>query len=147
MPKRARDDETVKRWARWTEEEDVVLREWTGKATEIVLPGRAYTAIRTRMVMLGRTTKHVPWSYEEDTALREAPREDETRMAFYTRVFPKRSYFNAHHRYETYIAPMLGLGRKSKLTTRLVNHLKLARTPEERENLEAYYAARHNSAR
>lgn len=128
---------------RWTEDEDAVLKGWTGKVKDLVdvLEGRAYTAIRSRLVQLGTTKPHVPWSWNEDTLLREAPIEGESRMTFYERVLPHRGYFNCHHRYEMYIAPLLGKGRKSKSYTRFENHVKLARSEAEVRNLRMYYDA------
>lgn len=143
LKRRADTQLTCGKSKRWTEDEDALLRNWKGKVKDIVdvLDGRAYTAIRSRLVQLGTTKPHVAWTWDEDTILRGGPNEGESRMSFYERALPHRGYFNCHHRYEMYIAPLLGKGRKTKSPTRFENHVKLVRNEEERKNLRMYYDA------
>lgn len=129
---------------RWTAEEDALLRSWRGKPIKDALPklpGREYTAVRARLVRLGVAKKHEPWTWAEDSLLREGPGPCEAQPAFYARAFPGRTPTQCQHRYLTYIAPLLGRGLDGarRIRTRYDEHVRLARSEQEVENLKAYY--------
>lgn len=129
----------VKTSVRWTEEEIQIMESHKGRVSDLIpkLPGRAYDSIRRQRSKLKQSKPHTPWTKEEDTILRETPATN--RAEFFREKFPHKSYYVCYQRYETFIAPLLGLSKMTKPRTKLDNHLKLARTDQERENLRRFF--------
>jgi hypothetical protein len=131
---------------KWTEKEIHLLREHKGRISELLpkLPNRAYHSIRTKRSKLCISSTHTPWTYDEDTVLRDAP--SENMASFFKKNFPRKNYHICYQRYRRYIAPLLGKAQAHEpVKTRFKNHVKLARTEQERNNLIQFFTQRGES--
>lgn len=83
-----------------------------------------------------------PWTYEDDTAMREPMIPGEIRAAFYARVLPHRTLYSCQSHYRHVVGPLLGDPQRKYKRTRFETHVLLARNEFEIQNLLTYYGVR-----